>query len=184
MSSPTLAQGSSRALAESLAETLESIAFVATDAFDDADLWTANHSPICRVLVPFKGARSGGITLYAPRALGDALVRTLFKSAPSGELPSAEDMLKELANTVAGVSLRKAFANAPQHVELCVPHLELIGRIPSCDEGARCGKAVLSVLGMPVFIAIHFGPHGTCACRQKRVAAFLGSQVGGASPGA
>lgn len=137
-------------LIEALGEVLEILAY--TVVFDEtAEAPEAVFQGIS-ARIPFFGAKHGRITITLSHRMAIRLVQTLSglkELDPARDRPLLEDAVKETANIVAGVFLRRVTRGPEEEYRLGLPKL--------VDTEERAGPEVESI-GIAVTVEAEEGP--------------------------
>lgn len=141
------------ALLESVAEALQTMAFVMVDPAP-ADLAPPADGSVYAVTFQASSA-AGEVQIAAPRALGELLAVNMLAVEPGSEeaLQRADDILKELCNISAGLLLRRWGPPLADTAEMSLPACNPVDAA-GWSHFARAGAAVFLAEGFPVAVAV------------------------------
>ena len=134
-------------LLESLAEALQTMAFVSIEPPPEQDV-APTDADLYRL--PFSGKISGEFQMVAPRRLGQSLAANMLALDPAGEeaIQRAQDAIKELCNITAGLLLRQLCDPYADDLQMGLPQA---GQLSPADWPQFVGSAVLvQAEGLPV----------------------------------
>jgi hypothetical protein len=140
-----------QALAEALAESLMTMAFV--DAFPaDAPPVAPNKTVVVRI--PFGGTRRGALEVLVPDALGLTLAANILGEPPDGPdaVSRGRDALKELVNVTCGLLLSRL--PDPAKPAMSIPHVREASGARWDAVARRPDTVALDAEGLPVIARI------------------------------
>jgi hypothetical protein len=146
------------ALLESVAEALQTMAFVMVEPAPAAPPPPAPADGNVYAVSFQAGAAAGEVQIAAPRALGELLAVNMLAVEPGSAeaLQRADDILKELCNISAGLLLRRWDAPLADSAEMSLPACRPVDAAGWADF-ARSGIVFLAE-GLPVAVAVKEKP--------------------------
>jgi hypothetical protein len=142
-------------LLESVAEALQTMAFVMVEPAPAADIPPPAEGSLYAVGFHAQSG-AGEVQIAAPRALGELLAVNMLAAEPGSAeaLERADDILRELCNISAGLLLRRWGPPLADSAQMSLPACRALDAEGWHAFARSAGAAVFLAEGLPVAVAV------------------------------